>query len=102
MAAIDSNRHNRLAFAPEKLVRVDGGGWKLKSGSTADLVRGDIDLPGRPLMPTTDQTNSLTGGDAASSAGDEGWHATTGWLIWKREITLGFVRNNAKFVPASL
>jgi hypothetical protein len=86
-----------LAFGPEKLMRIDGGGWRLKSGKTADLVRGDLDLPGRPLMPTVDE---LSGGDSDSdAAGLEPYHATTGWLIWKKEVTLDTVRRIAQVVP---
>jgi hypothetical protein len=85
-----------LAFKPEMLMRVEGGGWKLKSGRTADLVRGDIGLPGRPVMPTVDQV----GGDTDTDAGGfEPYHATTGWLIWKREVTLDTVRRIAEVLP---
>jgi hypothetical protein len=101
-----------LAFTPERLVRVDGGGWRLKSGNIADLVKGDIKLPGRPVMPTTDRYNSFlkgTGGsssaDADSSAagmpsasGEESTHATTGWLIWKSDVTLDYVRDHARIL----
>lgn len=98
-----------LAFTPERLMRVDGGGWRLKSGNVADLVRGDVALPGRPLMPTTDYFNGFTKGtssassaDAAegitgpSSSGEGSVHATTGWLIWKKDVTLEYVRKNAQ------
>jgi hypothetical protein len=90
-----------LAFTPEKLERVDGGGWKLKSRNTADLVRGDIDLTGRPVMPVVDRMNTFLGGEAPpTSAGNEAFHATTGWLIWKSEVTLDDVRRRARLVPA--
>ncbi len=100
-----------LAFAPDRLMRVDGGGWRLKSGKIADLVKGDIKLPGRPVMPTTDAMTGMVGGrhantgsststpdaDASPSAasGEETVHATTGWLIWKHEVSLDDVRRNA-------
>ncbi len=100
-----------LAFAPDRLVRVDGGGWRLKSGNVADLVRGDIALPGRPLMPTTDYFNGFVKGesgansaDAAegatgpSSSGEGSVHATTGWLIWKKDVTLDYVRSKAQLL----
>ena len=105
-----------LAFAPDKLVKVDGGGWRLKSNNTGDLVKGEIALPGRPVMPTTDTVMGvLDNGSHASSAGantpstvdsgggisysnasgEETTHATTGWLIWKREFSLDDVRHKA-------
>lgn len=98
-----------LAFAPERLVRVDGGGWRLKSGKIEDLIKGDIQLPGRPVMPTTDRYNSFlkgTGGGSSADAesagsgtpaasGEESIHATTGWLIWKSDVTLDYVRDHA-------
>ncbi len=89
-----------LAFAPDRLVRVDGGGWRLKSGRTADLVRGDIDLPGRPVMPTTDQMpDFLSGETGEENPGNEAVHATTGWVIWKKDVTLDYVRAHAQLVP---
>lgn len=86
-----------LAFAPDRLERVDGGGWRLKSGNAQDLVRGDITLPGRPVMPTVDHMNSYMQGET----GDEGRsveasHATTGWLVWKKDVILTSVRKNAR------
>ena len=90
-----------LAFEPEKLERVEGGGWRLKSRNIADLVRGDIDLPGRPIMPTTDEMYNYTGGEAsAQSTAEETIHATTGWVIWKSDVQLDYVRQNAILVPA--
>jgi hypothetical protein len=101
-----------LAFAPNRLVRVEGGGWRLKSGNVADLVKGDITLPGRPVMPTTDAMTGMIGGrhatgsmastpdadngpSVSSASGEETVHATTGWLIWKHEVSLDDVRRNA-------
>ena len=93
-----------LAFAPGRLMRVDGGGWRLKSGNIADLVKGDVKLPGRPVMPTTDEVNGAQGADMAanfgsssaiSANGEQLTHATTGWLVWKRDVTLDTVRRDA-------
>ena len=94
-----------LAFAPQRLMRVDGGGWRLKSGNIADLVKGDVKLPGRPVMPTTDEVNGALGGadmaadygssSAISANGEQLTHATTGWLVWKRDVTLDTVRRDA-------
>ncbi|GAA0570962.1 hypothetical protein [Rhizomicrobium electricum] len=102
-----------LAFTPERLERIEGGGWRLKSGKIADLVQGDIELPGRPVMPTTDAVMGMIGGSHANTgsaagiaeagsspagspaSGEETVHATTGWLIWKREVSLDDVRRKA-------
>lgn len=100
-----------LAFAPERLVRVDGGGWRVKSEKVADLVQGDIYLPGRPVMPTTDFYNSFqtgtsnasstdAGGSGPSANGEESTHATTGWLLWKKDVSLDYVHQHAQLVPA--
>lgn len=92
-----------LAFFPERLMRVDGGGWVLKSGKTEDLILGDIKLPGRPIMPTTDEMygyaeNESPGGNAGDLSREGTTHATTGWLIWKSDVTLDYVRKNARLL----
>lgn len=109
-----------LAFAPDRLIRVDGGGWRLKSGNLADLVKGEIELPGRPVMPTTDEVmgvnksgkgavaagangsataiDSAGGVDYSNASGEQATHATTGWLIWKKEISLDDVRHRAVLI----
>lgn len=107
-----------LAFAPERLMQVDGGGWRLNSGNLADLIKGELKLPGRPVMPTTDEVmgvmsngpaaSSANGGttavdsaggvDYANASGEQATHATTGWLIWKREISLDDVRRQAELL----
>lgn len=85
-----------LAFAPDRMERVAGGGWRLKSGNVADLVKGDIKLPGRPIMPTVDQMSGDLDGETGNTAtGEEQTHATTGWLIWKKDVTLETVRRDA-------
>lgn len=40
-----------LAYAPERLERVNGGGWRPRSGKLRDLVMGDVPLPGQPVRP---------------------------------------------------
>ena len=92
-----------LTYAPDRLARVDGGGWVLKSGNTADLVKGEIKLPGRPIMPTTDEMygyieNEAAGGNAGDLSREGTVHATTGWLIWKKEADLEYVRRNARLL----
>ncbi len=85
-----------MAFAPDRLMRVEGGGWRLKSGVIADLVKGEIRLPGRPVMPTTDQMTGDQDGETGNTAtGEEQTHATTGYLVWKKDVTLDYVRNTA-------
>ncbi|MDR3528813.1 MAG: hypothetical protein P4L57_16200 [Rhizomicrobium sp.] len=89
-----------LAFAPDRLARIDGGGWVLKSGNLADLVKGEIALPGRPLMPTTDSLYGYTqgaSGDDDNTSGDV-THATTGWLVWKNEVNIDYVRSHAQLL----
>lgn len=91
-----------LVFAPDRLERVDGGGWRLKSRNTADLVRGDVDLPGRPVMPTTDRMYDYMEAESANGGGGNGEgsvHATTGWLLWKKDVNLDYVRRTAQLVP---
>ena len=83
-----------LTFAPDRLSRVDGGGWVLKSGNVADLVKGEVQLPGRPLMPTTDAMYN----DSEGAGGDDTTHATTGWLVWKNEADLDYVRRHAQLL----
>jgi len=103
-----------LAFRPERLERIDGGGWRLKSGKTADLVLGDIALPGRPVMPAVDEVTGIDGyapgqssvpptsdSDAPSAVAtnnEQPCHASTGWLVWKRDVTLDDVRRRAKLL----
>ena len=85
-----------LAFAPERLERIDGGGWRLKSGNTDDLVRGDVRLPGRPVMPTTDLHS------ADGNAGEPLIHALTGYMVMKADVTIEDVRARARLVDGSL
>lgn len=88
-----------LAFAPDRLVRVEGGGWRLKSENTADLVKGDVKLPGRPVMPTVDHSYDFLQGETGDDSRGQGdAHAITGWLIWKKEANLDYVRNNAQIL----
>ncbi len=96
-----------LAYAPQRLRRVTGGGWRLKSGNVADLVKGDIWLPGRPLLPTIDRLG-FNPDDAQEARADAGAanrvhgsiHATTGWLLWKKDVTLDYVRRHARLLAA--
>lgn len=43
-----------LAFAPERLVKVDGNGWRKKDPAAHDFVLGELDLPILPNRPLSD------------------------------------------------
>ena len=85
-----------LAFAPERLERFEGCGWKLKSGNLADLVRGEIALPGRPVHPAVDEVGDATNG--ASADGSSGYHAITGYMVMKKDAPLDYVKQKARFL----
>ncbi len=54
-----------LAFAPDRLEKVEGNGWRLNAKVANDYVRGEIELPGKPSPPVTDA--SLGFGNSDSS-----------------------------------
>ena len=84
------------AFAPERLVRFQTCGWRSKTGDAKDLVLGDIALPGRPVMPTTDQ---VADDQAAPSTGDPAeanYRAITGYMVMKKDAPLDYVRSHAQ------
>ncbi len=85
-----------LAFAPERLERFEGCGWKLKSGNLADLVRGEIALPGHPVLPAVDEVGDPTNG--ASSDGPSGYHAITGYMVMKKDAPLDYVKKKAQLL----
>lgn len=92
-----------LAFAPERLMRVDGGGWRLRSGDVDDLLRGDVDLPGHPVKPVIDEISGYTGARGKSKSGrtihgPDVAHATSCWLVWKKDATIEYVRRHAMLV----
>lgn len=93
-----------LAFAPERLERFETCGWRLKSGKLTDLVHGDVSLPGRPVLPTVDHVNAYDTANSGSSSNespeDTSSHATTGWVVWKSDITLDQIRKMAALVNA--
>jgi hypothetical protein len=43
-----------LAFAPERLVKVEGNGWRKKDPAARDFVLGELDLPVRRSTPLSD------------------------------------------------
>lgn len=89
-----------LAFAPDRLTRVENCGWALKSENTADLVRGDIALPGRPVMPTVDEVANPTDGPTpeGQSVGDPAYHAITGYMVMKKDASLAYVKQRAQLL----
>lgn len=88
-----------LAFAPERLVRFETCGWKLKSGNTADLVMGDVALPGRPVMPTVDEVSaSMEQAPEGGSVGDPAYHAITGYMVMKKDAPLSYIKEKAQLL----
>lgn len=114
-----------LAFAPERLEHVYGCGWALKDQNSKDYVLGDIAIPGRPFRPVNDANSSnanlaqlyefsrgsMLGGNAPGAptgAGNMGGfdmtgtnmkvHALTGYMVWKRDVTLDYVRAHAQLL----
>ncbi len=88
-----------LVFAPERLERFEVCGWKLKSDNAADYVQGDIDLPGRPVMPTVDRVNGQLGQNVEDAAdGESGFHAITGYMVMKADAPLSYVKQKAQLL----
>ncbi|HEY4114502.1 MAG TPA: hypothetical protein VGM17_10625 [Rhizomicrobium sp.] len=93
-----------LAFRPERLEKINGCGWRLKSGDVKDLVLGDIDLPGQPAFPITSTASgklahgmdALFGGTRDFDAGvNNDIHALTAYIVKKKDVSLDDVRTNA-------
>jgi hypothetical protein len=113
-----------LAFAPQRLERIDNCGWRLKSGNPGDYVKGDVELPGKPFRPilTDDPANSRSStsvaganqplqdgpsGPGAFSGTDNHFnmmgtfnrtHAFTGYMVMKQDATLDYVRQHAQLI----
>jgi len=105
------------AFTPNRLEPVDGGGWRLKSRNIKDFVKGDVELPGNPFWPGTDAFMGFGASDApglgsmgfgalgSSGVGDilTGSSiyvdAFSAYVIFKREVTLDWVRTHAQILP---
>ncbi|WP_297515951.1 hypothetical protein [uncultured Caulobacter sp.] len=92
-----------LAFAPERLERFESCGWKLKSGNLDDLVRGEIALPGHPVLPAVDEVGDPAGGATpdGESTGPSGYHAVTGYMVMKKDAPLDYVKQKARFVTGT-
>ena len=43
-----------LVFAPDRLTKSDGNGWRNKDPKSPNFVLGELDLPGSPTKPMTD------------------------------------------------
>ena len=109
-----------LAFAPDRLDHIDGGGWRLKSQDIKDFVHGDIDLPGNPFWPTND-TNMAFGDLDSAALGSLGFGSMdpsgrsgggpdlTGspnyaggyaaYVVFKKDVSLDYVRSHAQVLP---
>ena len=109
-----------LAFAPDRLAPLDGGGRHLRSGAIKDFVKGDIDLPGNPFWPDTDAFVGFGSSDAPALGsmgfGAQGPAGTTGgtdpltgswnyvdafaaYVVFKRDVSLDWVRTHAQVLP---
>ncbi|PXA73372.1 hypothetical protein DMC25_26260 [Caulobacter sp. D4A] len=86
------------AFAPERLVRFETCGWRGRTGDAKDLVLGEIALPGRPVMPTTDRVNGAATGAETDGLGEDAWHAVTGYMVMKKDVTLADVKARAQLI----
>ncbi|MBI1683737.1 hypothetical protein [Caulobacter hibisci] len=86
------------AFAPERLVRFETCGWRGRTNDAKDLVLGEIALPGRPVMPTTDRVNGGATGAETDGQGEDAWHAVTGYMVMKKDVTLADVKARAQLV----
>ncbi len=88
-----------LVFAPDRLERFETCGWKLKSGNTADLIKGDVALPGRPVMPTVDEVASTVGQVPEGGAvGDPAFRAITGYMVMKKDAPLTYIKEKAQLL----
>ncbi len=88
-----------LAFAPERMERFETCGWKVKSDSTNDLIKGDIALPGHPVMPTVDEVSGQIGQvPEGGSVGDPAYRAITGYMVMKADAPLDYVKKKAQLL----
>jgi hypothetical protein len=113
-----------LAFAPDRLEKVDGNGWHQKVESPVNYVLGEIELPGHPGMPMTDAfkqfgnadqmnlggvggTGDIGPGGGMGQSGPGGYNsamllgkvnAFCSYVVWKKDLALADVRTRAKMV----
>lgn len=93
-----------LAFTPDRLEQVDGGGWRLKSRNVKDFVHGAIDLPGNPFWPNTDAFMGFGDLDAPALGIDltGSWDkvdAFAAYVVFKKDVSLDTVRTHAQVLP---
>lgn len=86
------------AFAPERLVRFETCGWRNRSNDAKDLIAGDVALPGKPVMPTTDRVTGVVTDADTGGVGEDGWRALTGYMVMKQDISLAQVKATAQLV----
>lgn len=113
-----------LAFAPDRLVKVDGNGWRKKNPQARDFVLGELDLPVQPKsmsdailgygnteisqfwnfggsMTGSDQGSSQPGATAAPSPSaptdlrQAARHAFSTCMVLKKNMSLDDVRKRA-------
>ena len=84
--------------APERLVRFEACGWRNRTSDAKDLVQGDIALPGKPVVPTTDRiTGATTDGDTGG-VDEDAWHAVTGYMVMKKDAPLEYIKQKAQLL----
>lgn len=109
-----------LAFAPERLEKVDGSGLRLKTRNIGSFVKGDVDLPGNPFWPGTDAFMGFGASDApgigslgfgVQGPGGMGGgmdiltgssiyvDAFSAYVVFKRDVSLDWVRAHAQVLP---
>jgi len=89
-----------LAYAPERLERVDGRGWRPRSGKLGDLMMGEVPLPGQPIRPANGlyMDNRLFGGpgltpdNPADIQSYQRFVAATAYVVKKADLSLDDVR----------
>jgi hypothetical protein len=114
-----------LAFAPERLVKVDGNGWRKKDPAAHDFVLGELELPPNPGKPMSDvflgggnieispfwnwggmnnSINSMPGPTQSSQPVTQGppsnmrqsyRHAFSSYIVMKKDLSLEDVRKRA-------
>lgn len=107
-----------LAVAPDRLERVDGGGWRLITADIKDFVKGDVDLPGNPFWPNNDAFLGFGSADAPvlgtlgfgtpADSGSKAMDLPGSWLyvdafcayvVFKKDVSLDWVRAHAQVLP---
>lgn len=58
-----------LTFAPDRLQKVEGHGWRQLVEDPVNYVIGDLEVPGRSSMPLTDANRGFGGADQSNLSG---------------------------------